>query len=81
MFSDSDLPPLETEIGDLNSEKEGNGEVNSFYKKIKAKLELGDMDDKENNEYLKTFIKSDLEDMNKHFMQGFELLASQLGSK
>ena len=39
------------------------------------------MDDKENNEDLKTFIKSTLEGMSKHFMQGFELLASQLGSK
>ena len=57
IFSDSDLPPLETETGDLNSEKEGSGEVSSFYKKIKEKIELGDMDDKENNEYLDTFIK------------------------
>ena len=80
MFFDSDLPPLETETGDLNSEKEGSGEVSSFYKKIKAKLELGDMDDKENND-LKTFIKSTLEGMTKIFMQGFELLARQLGRK
>ena len=46
-FSDYDLPPLETETGDLNSEKEGSGEVSSFYKKIKEKIELGDMGDKE----------------------------------
>ena len=46
MFPDSDLPPLETESGDLNSEREESGEVSSFYKKIKAKLELGNMDDK-----------------------------------
>ena len=39
------------------------------------------MDEKENNEDLETFMKSDLEGMEKHFMQGFELLASQLGSK
>ena len=39
------------------------------------------MDDKEKNEDLNTFIKSALEGMKKHFMQGFKLLASQLGSK
>ena len=37
------------------------------------------MDDKENNEDLNTFIRSYLEGMNKHFMQGFELLSIQLG--
>ena len=57
MFSYSDFPLLETETGYLNSEKEGSGEVSSFYKKIKEKLELGDMDDKEKNEELNTFIK------------------------
>ena len=46
MFSDSYLPPLETKTRDLNSEKEGSGEVSSVYKKIKAKVELGDMDEK-----------------------------------
>ena len=81
MCSYSDLPPLETNTGNLNNEKEGSGEVSSFYKKIKEKLELGDMDDKENNEDLETFIKTALEVMTKHFIQGFELLASQLGSK
>ena len=39
------------------------------------------MAEKEDNEELKTFIKSDLEGMTKHFMQGFELLGSQLGGK
>ena len=34
------------------------------------------MDDKENDEDLKTFIKSSLEGINKHFMQGFKYLAS-----
>ena len=56
MFPDSYLPPLETNTGDLNSEKGGSGEVSSFYKEIKAKLGLGDMDDKENNEDLNTLI-------------------------
>ena len=46
MFYDSYLPHLETDTGDLNSEKEVSGEVSSFYKKIKEKLELGDMDEK-----------------------------------
>ena len=68
MFLDSDLPPLETETGDLYSEREEGGEGSSFYKKIKKKLELGDMDDKENNEDLKTFIKSTLKGMTKHLM-------------
>ena len=63
-----DLPPLEIETGDLNSEKGGSGEVSSFYKEIKEKLGLGDMDNKENNEDLKTFIQSSLEGMTKHFM-------------
>ena len=80
MFSYSDLPPLETDTGDLNNEKEGSGEISSFYKKIKEKLELGDMDDKENNEELKKFIKSDPKGMTKHFMQGFKFLSIQLGS-
>ena len=39
------------------------------------------MDDKGYNEALNKFIKSSLEGMTKHFMQGFELLASQLGGK
>ena len=58
MISDSDLPPLETDTGDLNNETKGSGEVSSFYKEIKEKLGLGDMDEKENNEDLNTFIKS-----------------------
>ena len=39
------------------------------------------MDDKEDNEDITTFIKASLEGMTKNFMQGFELLASQLGGK
>ena len=39
------------------------------------------MDDKENNGDLKTLIESYLECITKHFMQGFELLASELGGK
>ena len=57
MFNDSGLPPLETDTGDINSEKEGSGEVSSFYKKIKEKIETRDIDDKENNEDLNKFIK------------------------
>ena len=56
MFPNDDIPPLETETGDLNIRREESGEVSSFYKEIKAKLGLRDMDDKENNEELKTFI-------------------------
>ena len=70
MFPNDDIPPLDIEIGDINSEREGSGEVSSFYKEIKAKLGLGDMDDKENNEELKTSIKSDIEGMTKHFNEG-----------
>ena len=81
MFPDSKIPPLETDTGYLNSEKGGSGEVSSFYKEIKAKLGLGDMDDKGNNEELKKFIKEYIKGMTKHFMQGFELLARQLGGK
>ena len=39
------------------------------------------MDNKENIKEIKTFIKSYLEGMTKHFMQGFELLVNQLGGK
>ena len=39
------------------------------------------MSDKEDNEDLKTFIKLSVEGKTKHFMQGFELLDSQLGGK
>ena len=60
---------------------EGSGEVSSFYKKIKEKLELGDMDEKENNEDLKKFITSYFDTLTKHLMQGFELMTSQFGSK
>ena len=81
MFPNDYLPPLDTDTHDINNEREGSGEVSSFYKEIKKKLGLGDMDDKGDNEDLKTLIKSALEGMTKHFMQGFELPASQLGGK
>ena len=81
MFPNEYIPPLYTEIGYLNNEREGSGEVSSFYKEIKAKLGLGDMDDKENNEELKKLTMEALEGITKHFMQVFELLASKLGSK
>ena len=58
MFPYDYLPPFENDTGDINSEREGSGEVSSFYKEIKEKLGLGDMDDKENNQDLKTFIKA-----------------------
>ena len=38
------------------------------------------MEGEEDNGDLKTFIKSALETMKKHIMQGFELLANQFGS-
>ena len=53
--------------------------MNSRYEDIRKELGFGDMDDKEDNEELKKFIKSTLEWMTKHFMKGFEFLASQLG--
>ena len=76
MFPNFVLPPLETESGDLNNEREESGEVSSFYKKIKAKLELGNMDDKEYHEYLSTFIEEFMEGISKIFMQGLELFPS-----
>ena len=39
------------------------------------------MDEKENNEELKTFITSYFDTLTKHLMQWFELMASQFGSK
>ena len=39
------------------------------------------MDDKGDNEDLRTFLKTSLENMTRHFMQGFKLLANQLGGK
>ena len=39
------------------------------------------MDDRENKEDIKTFLNSCLEDMNRNFLQGFELLYIQLGRK
>ena len=81
MFPNYYLPPLDTQTRDLNSEREGSGEVSSFYKEIKEKLGLRDMDEKENNEDLKKSIKSYIEGINKHFMQEFKFLANQLGGK
>ena len=57
MFPYFYLPPLESETEDLNSERKESGEVSSFYKEIKEKLELRDMDDKDSNEELNTLIK------------------------
>ena len=76
MFPNYYLPPLDTDIEDINSGSEGSGEVSSFYKEIKEKLGLGDMDHKENNEELNAFIQIDLEGITKIFMQGFKLLSS-----
>ena len=81
MFPDSDLPPLETETGDLDSEREASEESNPSYKEIRKELGFGDMEGKEDNGDLKTFITSALDSRTKHLMQGFELLASQLGAK
>ena len=39
------------------------------------------MEGKEDNGDLKTFITTTLDTMTKHIMQGFELMASQFGSK
>ena len=81
MFPNFYLPPLDNETEDINSGREGSGEVSYFYKEIKAKLGLGDMDEKENNEEIKKLLKVDLEGMTKHFMQGFEYFSSQLRGK
>ena len=81
MFPDDDLPSLETENGDINSGREESEEIKSRYEEIRKELGFGDMAPKEDNEDLKTFIKVDLEGMTKHFMQGFELLDSKIGTK
>ena len=78
---DDDLPPLKTEIGDINNGREESEEINSRDEEIRKEIGFGDMVDKEDNEDLKTFIKVSLEGMNKHFMQGFKLLAIKLGCK
>ena len=80
MFLDSSLPPLETKTGDLNSEREGSEESNPSYEEIRKELGFGDMEGKEDNGDLKKFITSSLYSMAKHLMQGFELMARQLGS-
>ena len=46
MFHYYNLPPLETETRDLYSEREEGGEVTSFYKEFKEKIEQRDMDEK-----------------------------------
>ena len=81
IFPNDGLPPLETDIGDINNGREESEEINSKYEEIRKELGFGDMVDKEDNEDLKTFIKASLEGMKKNFMQGFELFASQLGGK
>ena len=78
MFSDHGITPLEIESEDINNGREEVEEVNSEYEKIREKLGIGNMGDKEDIEDLKTFLKTNLENMTRHFMQGFELLASQL---
>ena len=81
MFPADELPPLETDIGDINNGREESEEINSRYENIRKELGFGDIADKEYNEDLKTFIKASLEGMTRHFMQGFKFLASQLGGK
>ena len=81
MFPNLDIPSLETETGYLNSEREESEESNPSYEEIRKELGFGDMEGKEDNGDLKTFITSSLETMTKHIMQGFELIASQLGRK
>ena len=75
------LPPLETNTGYLNSEREGSEESNPSYEEIMKELGFGDMEGKEDNGYLKIFIKTSLYTMTKHCMQGFEFMTSQFGSK
>ena len=38
MFLDSYLPPLETDTGDLNNEREGSEESNPSYEEIRKEL-------------------------------------------
>ena len=71
MFHDSDLPPLETETGDLNCEREESEESNPSYEEIRKELGFGGMEGKEDNGDLKKIIRSSLDSMTKHLMQGF----------
>ena len=80
MFPNSYLPPLEIKTGDINSEREESEESNPSYEEIRKELGFGDMEDKEDNGDLKTLIKTGLDTMKKHLMQGFELMAIQFGS-
>ena len=68
IFPNDDIPPLETETAYINSEKEGSEESNPSYAEIRKELGFGDMEGKEDNGDLKTFITSDLESMTKHLM-------------
>ena len=81
MFPDSDLPPLETETRHLNNEREESDESNPSYEDIRKDLGFGDIEGKEYNGDPKTFITRAIYTMKKHHMQGFELMASQIGSK
>ena len=80
MFPNYDLPPLETNTGDINSGREGSEESNPSYEEIRKELGCGDMEGKEDSRDLKKFITAALETIAKHLMQGFELMARQLGS-
>ena len=71
-------PPLEIEIEDIVSGREEDEEVNYSSMVFRDKLGLEVIDDKGG---FKTFIKSYFYDMTKHLMQGFELMAIQLGGK
>ena len=79
MFPDSDPPPLETKNGYLKSEREGSEESNPSYEEIRKELGFGDMEGKEYNGEINTFITTYHDTMTKHLMQGFEFLAIQLG--
>ena len=76
MFPDDYLPPLEIETEEIVSRQEGE-EVNFAIVVIKAELGVEAMDDKQ--EEFKSLIKPYFDEMTKQLMQGFELLASQLG--
>ena len=51
IFIDYILPPLENYIQDINNGREEGEEVNSKYEKIREKLGLRDMEDKEDKEH------------------------------
>ena len=72
MFPNDNLPPLVTEIEDIDSGREEGEEVNYEFERIREKLGFKDMEDNEDKEYLKTLFKLYIDDMSKHFMQGLE---------